>query len=461
MFDELHQAYIGIFGRHLCGALFEYLSQNAHVLQELRSRLAQVPIFSTEPLYGLQSATFEQMSGDKWETVAGIFPLLLLDLFIGDSHQVEHLRSIVPKTFAAFARVAAHLNRNSFTELQLDQLNEALDEFFPLLREYFTALGRPIPQALTVHCLNHVVPSIRECGNPGEYSTSPRAELLHKTYAKQPAHFINPQDIREMALFDNVQIADAMYDHLAFLALYRPTLIAELPWGKVAEPLFELIDSLRASAGSSQTHWVPGVVSFRALSQSAQAAKHSLPLPGNEEADEAWMTKVNEIPEHPAAEKMSRAFRQVAAAAVRADGSNRDMGGPNTVAGSQVAGAISDEREEGEKFGGHGEVRAANALKQDRAISNAVYAANRDGGGRICALSFPIRNYRHTWKKGGVSIDKLFQDFRMDLPHLPHILSTYVLVQLRYDPIFQRMYCFTSILIKLVLILLSFRTQGT
>ncbi|ORZ39194.1 hypothetical protein BCR44DRAFT_384516 [Catenaria anguillulae PL171] len=464
--DDLHQLYIGVFGRHLCGTLFEYLEQQPAVEQEFRLRLAGVPGFPTQQFHSLSSVTYaaSQVTAATWKSLVHVMPALVHDLFDADdmSEYAVRLRTVVPETFSSFARLSSKLDQRCFTDAQVDEVEYALDDFFDNIPRYYAAFRKPPPSgALTLHTLNHSDRSLRECGGLDEYSTGTRIELLHKFLVKLPGEFVNPRDVLEIGLFDYIQVHDAMTEHLAWLALYRPELIADWSWGPSAEPIFELIDGVRDLG-------IPGVPMFGKLAKSSkQSARDALAVTSEDEHE--WTSSAAGIPEHPAALKFEERFSLYSRAAASVLTANVGSSMPTTgspllaesTANAQppdphapafntrppdphtsvvVLSATTTLADSTVNTGPpdphlshpfttppHDTPRSQAAvdasgsaspllaqIEHSTAIANRNYTSllklvNHDGGSRQWYLSTPLRQLRHWKDRGGTTLDKVIQ----------------------------------------------------
>ena len=127
----------------------------------------------------------------------------------------------------------------------LVKVEECLDEFFPLIHKYFEEHGLNLPDALTIHMLNHYTESIRQFGTPVKTSTETKIELPHKAGAKKPAKRASNREMLEFGAFRQVVARDAMTRHFIFLATYHTRLVCHRSWGLELDTHVAKIDSIR------------------------------------------------------------------------------------------------------------------------------------------------------------------------------------------------------------------------
>ncbi|ORZ37993.1 hypothetical protein BCR44DRAFT_37074 [Catenaria anguillulae PL171] len=214
--DELHQLFIGVFGRHLCGAIMKEIDSLADLRTRFYNRLRAVPDFSSSPFRGLTASSFALLTGAEWRALCNVFPSLLIGLFVD-----ELKNDICVAIFALFAEFVHLVCVPNVSETAIAQATQTLDLFFRHLPRFLTAFSHT-PDALTFHTLNHFLPCIPRIGSSRHTSTATQMEIHHKNNAKGPAKHTNKHGAIETDTLRRLLIQNALVDHFVFLVLFHP-----------------------------------------------------------------------------------------------------------------------------------------------------------------------------------------------------------------------------------------------
>ncbi|ORZ41247.1 hypothetical protein BCR44DRAFT_1494774 [Catenaria anguillulae PL171] len=237
--DSLHQLDIGVFGRHVMGALSDSLTSKSREL--LNSRLRSVPCFSSRPIrLPSNGAAFESLTGHEWRSLLAVMPAILVGFFAD-----PEVNSAVTKIFASFARLVNLLCIPISSDSIINAAEAEITTFFSLVPDFYKHLDLNMPQALTFHMIVHYPSSIRKFGTPMRTSTEVTVELPHKAGVKAPAKRTSNRTVLEHGAFRYVVARDAITRQFAFLATYHPALMRGRTFSRDLEALIGKIDSVR------------------------------------------------------------------------------------------------------------------------------------------------------------------------------------------------------------------------